>query len=80
MLAPAPVRTHAGRPRQLRGTATRIVVRQKSGKSLDLTLTPISGTDYLAFYGFVSDPQRGDTVLFSDRNGKQIGPAWQPYW
>lgn len=62
------------------GTATRIVVKQKSGRSTELTLTPISGTDYLAFYGFVPDPQRGDSVLFYDRNGKQIDPAWDPYW
>ncbi len=62
------------------GTATRIVVKQKSGESMELTLTPVSGTDYVAFHGFIPDPQRGDSVLFYDGNGKQIDPTWEPYW
>ncbi len=63
------------------GTTSRIVFRPSGGgPAIDLNLTPLPGTAFQAFYGFIEHPTGGGTLTFYDAQNKPYKDVWKIAW
>lgn len=63
------------------GSTSRIVFRPSAGgSSTEVTQTPLPGTKFHAFYGFIEQPTGGGTVTFYDAKGKPYQNIWRVRW
>jgi heat shock protein HslJ len=60
---------------------TRVTFRPIGRQDVDLDLHQLpEAPGYLAYIGFVGQPERGSTVHAYDASGAELGPAHAPYW
>jgi heat shock protein HslJ len=60
---------------------TRVTFRPIGRQDVDLDLRQLpEAPRYLAYIGFVGQPERGSTVHAYDASGAELGPAHAPYW